>query len=115
MVEEAGEASYVAAAEKQIDRLVRANRKQRAISVIIGILVVLLIWVAWGQHQQALESCRADNSYRVEDNQIWDYFIGVLVAGNNQPNVQAQARIVENHIAQLDTSANCTSTWNFFG
>lgn len=106
------ESSFMVAAEVQIDKLVRANRWQRALLAVVVVVVVLLGWVVWRQHQEANAACQSGNSYKHSDDQIWNYFIGVLVQNSKDPSAAGKAQVIENHIAQLDAPRDCASSWN---
>jgi len=107
------ESSFMIAAEKQIDRLIRANRWHRVLLAVVVVLVVLLGWVAWRQHQEAIDGCRAGNSYKQSDVQVWNYVLGISAQANaKKPGVAAKVKQVEDHIAQLDAPRKCPSTWN---
>lgn len=107
------ESSFMIAAEAQIDKLVKANRWQKAILIIVAVVVLLLGWVAWKQHQQAIGGCRAGNSYKQSDVRVWNYVLGLSAQANaKKPGVAAEIKQVENHIAQLDAPRTCASSWN---
>ena len=80
---------------------------------VVVVFIVLLGWVAWRQHEQAITSCRAGNSYKQSDVQVWNYVLGISAQANaNKPGVAAKVQQIEDHIAQLDAPRTCASTWN---
>lgn len=106
------ESTFMVAAEKQIDRLLRAVRWQRILIVVIVILVALLALVVWNQHRQELVACQSGNAYKHEDLQNWLYFITIASQGDKNPSDIAKANSIESHIAEQDAPHSCASSWN---
>lgn len=102
------------AATRQVDRLVKRSRRDRAVQWVLGVVVAGLLaagTVLFFQNQairdQQHASCVNGNTYRQEDDQIWNYFIGVLIQGKTDQKTLALAKTVEQHIAQLDAPRAC--------
>lgn len=115
MPEEIDESNFIKAAEKQIDRLVKSNRWLKVATGIGGILVILLGLAFWNQHQQAIQSCRAGNSYRTSQTQIWDKLFA-LSFGYKAPNKGSTVyKLDEEFLAYVHATnapRQCASTWN---
>lgn len=116
MPENVDESNFIKAAEDQIDRLVKANRWQKVVIGIGGVLIILLGIAFWNQHQQAITSCEAGNSYRASQTQIWDKLFA-LSFGYKAPNKGSEVyKLDEEFLSYVHTTnapRQCVSTWNF--
>jgi len=114
-MDEVADSSVMKAAEAQIDRLVRANRWQK-VSIIVGaVLILLLGWVVWNQHQQAITSCQAGNDYRASQTQIWDELF-TLSFGYKPPDKNSEAYKLDEtflaYVHKTNAPRSCASSWD---
>jgi hypothetical protein len=103
------------AAEHQIDRLVKANRWQKIVIAVTCVLILLLGWVAWNQHQQAIIGCQAGNNYKASQTRIWDELFA-LSFGYKPPDKHSTVYKLDQkflaYVHQTNAPRNCPGSWN---
>lgn len=119
------EGSFVLAAEKQVDTLIKAAKlhkiQLRVLSAVcFGLLVVsgLLGYVVKSQYDttqtlrnDSIAACRAGNDYKAGQTKIWVDFIDLLLVGNKDPKAHKIAEGFISYVDMIDAPRNCTATY----
>jgi hypothetical protein len=119
------ESNFVVAARKEVNKLISANRVNRRVILalcIVSVLVVaacgVLTWVAVDQHssdqalrQSGITSCQAGNSFRSEQTEIWQDFIGLLITRDTPPKALAIAHNFLTYVGKVDALRNCSELY----
>jgi hypothetical protein len=117
----AGEAGLVEAAGREVGRLIKANKVNRRVIAALSVISVLvmaacgvLAWVAADQHnddrqlrQASIMSCQSGNSFRSEQTEIWNDFIGLLVNKSTSRATLAIAHDFLGYVGHVDALRNC--------
>jgi hypothetical protein len=124
---EPGKSTVMDAAIKQVGVLTKQsaiNRRHIFVIYIVAsisfLAVIALIFIAFDQrsadrqlHNAGIQSCQAGNTYRAEQTEIWNDFIGLITASNAHPSAAALA---EAHsflmtVAKVDALRNCNALY----
>jgi hypothetical protein len=117
------------AAIAQVDRLTRANkvnrRVTRALALVTALVVIAcaaLAWVAVNQHSDDVQlhnagvsSCTAGNTFRSEQTQIWNEFIGLLINKKTPPATLKIAHDFLAYVSRVDALRDCVKLYNTTG
>ena len=121
MTEEPSESTLVAAAAREVQRLVAANKLRRIqVRILAGVCAALILGAAIlsynviqerglstrVQHGSVAE-CQASNSTRDANVQTWDFFLGILLKGNKNSADLAAGQRVETFIADHNKQRDC--------
>lgn len=115
----------MAAAEAQIDRLIKANKRHKVGIWIQGVLIVALCVVAGilsfvvidqhntdaQQRHDVVAQCEAGNSYRAGQTEIWNKLFA-LSFGYKAPNKNSEVYKLDNeflnYVHQVDAPRDCS-------
>jgi hypothetical protein len=100
MPDDAHESSFMRTAERQVNALVKQSRHNKAWNWVLAAVCVLLILAVIQTRANAIASCRAGNSYRASQTQIWQEFIDLATHGQKQ-NARSQ-QIIHDLLAFVD-------------
>lgn len=126
----------VKAAERQVDALVAAAllksaevrrlrflaRVSTASAVILAVMVTVVSILAVTGYSLArsvqsasVSQCRAGNTLRAGDTQVWDAFIALILRGNHNPGDLAKGRSFERYVAKVDAPRDCQKVYGVSG
>jgi hypothetical protein len=105
------ESNFVVAANREVSKLIRANRLNRWFRAVLVVVVILLALAVAGLRQQAATSCQSGNSFRAAQTQVWDHFIGILITRSTPPATVAVAHGYLRYVDNVDKPRNCGGIW----
>lgn len=109
------DASLMPVAERIVDRLLRSTKRLVRLLAVGGALLALVVavmgWLFYQQHQSAVSSCEYGNSRSAADQQHWDLFLGILLKGNTNKTDLALGKQIMDSIARSDAPRDCTQVY----
>jgi hypothetical protein len=118
-------ALLVAAAERLVDRLVKADRRRRIQVYTLGVIaIVLAAVVGWSvdgyfQNQQlantvrsgAVSQCISGNAHLKVDVDVWEQFIALLLKGNDSVQAHKEGAEFDKYVNAQFTLRNCDALY----
>lgn len=121
----AEESVLLKAAERTVDKLVKADRKRRFQVYALGVMAVVLAVVSgfttygYYQNQQitsttrtgALTQCISGNAHLSVDVNVWEQFIALLLKGNANAQAHKEGAAFDKFVSQQFALRDCYSLY----
>ena len=122
MPDDPRESSFITAAEKQVDSLVKAAHLNKIWTRVLGAVCVVLVvavgglgFLYWQQHDVIrkldavnVTNCQAGNAFKTGDLENWQLFIQVALGPHPTKDAKGKAAEILQGVAGRDAPRNCS-------